>query len=514
MKRHALLVTAGLLFVVAAAATAVSPFPPPVAPGTWQWVPIVGSKCMSGEETGVWLRYGPDGLAGREFAIYLSGGGACFNLETCLGAAHTAKPGKPPGTGIFDATRSDNPFQNYSWALVPYCTGDVHTGNRTGREGGALRHFSGAANLRLLMPKAVATFSATEVFVLTGESAGGFGAISTYDLVRSYWSPTKVRGVLLDDSGPVLDDQALAPCLQQLWRQTWALTNALPGKCPCAGTKGGLSAIWNYTAMAWPNDTIGLISSIRDGTISTFFAYGELDCLNVIAPGVCGHCAPGALHAWSEGGVPLRGGTCTTHLTQPIPFSCVLDAITRIFCWLISCAPLDGSRVHQAGRWPQAALCRGNFDLHDQWHLPHAHWRQGVIFYNDKRRHHVAELGDAAGEGAQPWECHAPLTTATCEGPTRTHARGADWRAQQRRQDCRSVCNGIQRQRKNPPLIQLQQQLLTCCHQSQREPRLSRIGCRRQSSSPRPPRLPARKPSRAGYPRQPPSASMRAPRRS
>lgn len=210
--------------------------------------------------------------------------GACFNLETCLTAAHTAKPGAPANSGIWNTQRADNPFQNYSWIVVPYCTGDVHIGDRVAREDGAMRHFRGKANLQLVMRNAVATFNKTSVFVVTGESAGGFGAISSYNFLREFWPFKSTRGVLLDDSGPVLDDTALAPCLQALWRRTWNLNSTLPPRCPCVGNKGNLVSVWDYTRNRWPDDTFGLISSLKDGTISTFFAYGELDCKDSVVP--------------------------------------------------------------------------------------------------------------------------------------------------------------------------------------------------------------------------------------
>ena len=287
---------------------------------SWSWVPLKGSKCMGGEETGVWMRMGPSGNASTDLGVYLSGGGACFNLETCLAAAHTAKPAAPADTGIWDGNRTDNPFQNYSWIVVPYCTGDVHTGERTAFEDGALRHYHGKLNLELVMKHATSTFKPDQLqtFVVTGESAGGFGAISAYNFLRSFWPFKQTRGVLLDDSGPVLDDTALAPCLQGIWRSHWNINATLPPGCPCVGDKGGLSGIWNYvirphakspvffgsradgllvidghfltdclwlqTATRWPRDTFGLISSLKDSTISTFFAYGDLDCKNSIAP--------------------------------------------------------------------------------------------------------------------------------------------------------------------------------------------------------------------------------------
>jgi hypothetical protein len=296
----------------------------PAPPGAWTWNAINGSRCMSGEETGVWIKYGPEGAAGGELGIYLSGGGACFNLETCLSAAHVAKPGAPANGGIWNTQRADNPFQNYSWIVVPYCTGDVHIGDRVAREDGALRHFQGKANLQLVMARAVASFARTEVFVVTGESAGGFGAASSYSLLRGFWPLKNTRGVLLDDSGPILDDIALAPCLQSLWRRTWSLNSTLPPRCPCVGDEGNLVSVWNFTRCRWPGDSFGLISSLDDETISTFFAYGELDCKNSVVPvgytklagGLKRLAATGQALYMMEGSVHTHTGSKDSFFTQ------------------------------------------------------------------------------------------------------------------------------------------------------------------------------------------------------
>lgn len=261
------------------------PFPPSTGNG-WQWVPIAGSKCMNGKETGVYLRYGASGS--KKVGIYLNGGGACFNAFTCLAVATSAHPGVPGSSGIF-STDQRNPLNDYNWINVPYCTGDVHLGNASKQFKGAHRDFNGHENLALMMAKAVATFPKVDSLIVTGESAGGFGAIANYDFLRSHWTSANgnpnVRATLLDDSGPILDDTAIPVCLQQLWRSTWNINAALPSGCACIGDKGNIVAIWEFSKKKWPKDTFGLISSLKDGTISTFFSFGELGCHNPIPIG-------------------------------------------------------------------------------------------------------------------------------------------------------------------------------------------------------------------------------------
>ena len=81
---------------------------------------------------------------------------------------------------------------------------------------GAERIFDGHGNVQRAMERAVATWN-PRTLVIGGQSAGGFGSVSSFAFVRDHFP--KARAVLIDDSGPVIDDKALAPCLQAKWRE-------------------------------------------------------------------------------------------------------------------------------------------------------------------------------------------------------------------------------------------------------------------------------------------------------
>ena len=258
--------------VVAVPAEVPRPFPAPSTSVGWQWVPIEGSKCMSGKETGVHLKYASKRNS-TKLALYLSGGGACFNVATCATATSSAHPNTPGMGGLFSETDARNALKDYHWIHVPYCTGDVHMGSVVNRVGGLKHHFNGRANLEQILARAQRTFPfVTELFI-TGESAGGFGAFANFPYVRGHWP--KARAALLDDSGPVLDDTSRAPCLQASFRNYWDLNAALPAGCPCIGDGGNLSSGWAWFKQQYPKDSIALVSSIHDKVISMFFSFGE-----------------------------------------------------------------------------------------------------------------------------------------------------------------------------------------------------------------------------------------------
>jgi hypothetical protein len=237
---------------------------------------------MGGEETGVYVRYSKSG--NKNLGIYLYGGGACFNTLTCdLATATDPHPGDMGEDGIF-AARDDNPLNDYNWVTVPYCTGDVHAGEAESPKTWLThRNFAGVNNLRLMLARAQATFTEVPTLFVTGESAGGFGSLASYATIRD--SFPQARGVLMDDSGQIVDDEGLPVCLQQEWRQTWGLNKNLPADCPCNSDDGNLVSAWAYGRQRYPNDSFSLISSVNDAVISTFFAFGLDNCKAVLPVG-------------------------------------------------------------------------------------------------------------------------------------------------------------------------------------------------------------------------------------
>ena len=268
--------------------------PPIDAPlDTWTWVEVPGAVCRDGSPTGFGVRLSS---SSDRLVIYLEGGGACFNNETCthnpstFGEADFASWASGSGSGgIFDGDHEDNPFAGDNVVYVPYCTGDVHAGNQVGVDVPGLlspqdQSFVGYANIGLYLERIVPTFEGASRVVLSGSSAGGFGALFNYDRVAQAFCPTVV--VLLDDSGPPLADETMAPCLQTRWRTLWGLDETLPADCAaCSGQPdgGGLVSAVGFLGAKYPEARLGLVSYEQDAVISLFFGYGKNECLTLDA---------------------------------------------------------------------------------------------------------------------------------------------------------------------------------------------------------------------------------------
>jgi hypothetical protein len=101
-----------------------------------QWTAVDPGEdcmCMDGSPFELWDRPADP----TKVVLYFEGGGACFSAETCNFENATATVnlalGSPPAGrgGLFDQANPENPIADYSMVYVPYCSGDVHTGNKT-----------------------------------------------------------------------------------------------------------------------------------------------------------------------------------------------------------------------------------------------------------------------------------------------------------------------------------------------------------------------------------------------
>jgi hypothetical protein len=201
----------------------------------------------------------------------------------------TTTNGTTYSPGIFDFTNAANPFKDWNAIYVPYCTGDVHFGTKDGVDipdqgitaGVKSQHFVGRKNLETYLGQIVATWPHETQVMLTGASAGGFGAGLNYGLVQdTFGAGTPV--FVIDDSGPPFSEQYFPACLQQSWRTLWGFDDAIPSDCKeCNLSDGsGLTNIVYYWLHKYPKATVGLVSTMQDEVIRLFFSQGDMNCSN------------------------------------------------------------------------------------------------------------------------------------------------------------------------------------------------------------------------------------------
>lgn len=191
------------------------------------WEEVAGGEacmCSDGSDWSFWVREADP----TRVVFYLQGGGACWNDLTCAPATGfyktitDASDNPTGGGGIFNFDEADNPFTDWSWVAVPYCTGDMHLGDNSATYGDLTIEHNGLVNGRRAIEEMIARFpDATEVFV-TGSSAGGVATPLYAGLIAEQYTDAHIVS-LADASG------AYANVASPDIAESWGVAGALPG---------------------------------------------------------------------------------------------------------------------------------------------------------------------------------------------------------------------------------------------------------------------------------------------
>ncbi len=254
----------------------------PLTPQTnaWTWVDFPDSSCDDGSPTGI----GINGGTSENLLVFMNGGGACWDYLTCF-TINTASHGpfgqtefmqqvaaRSQKNTIFDRDDADNPFHDWSFVFIPYCTGDVHTGDNVVMYEDNTKtmsrpyHHTGHRNVLAYLPRIAATWPQPKKLVLSGSSAGGYGASFNFDDFRRYFPPGGTQAYLLDDSGPVLEGSAIPDGYRMAWITQWHLDEVLQPLCGDA-CKDDFSLAVTAVAKKHAGDRMALLSSEQDQTI-------------------------------------------------------------------------------------------------------------------------------------------------------------------------------------------------------------------------------------------------------
>jgi len=101
------------------------------------------------------------------------------------------------------------------------------------------QHFVGYSNMPKIVGHLVPTFGKkVERVVLTGASAGSFGAALNFSMVQDAFGSVRVDPIL--DSGLPFTDKYMFACMQKRWRAIWGFDASLPSDCKdCFASDGG-----------------------------------------------------------------------------------------------------------------------------------------------------------------------------------------------------------------------------------------------------------------------------------
>lgn len=239
---------------------------------TWAWVPFADAHCGRGTSTGIGINVSSKS---NKVVIFMMGGGGCYDAASCNGGKAANLDGYDKtklanelamfnAGSVFDRASPSNPFRDYSFVFVPYCTGDFHTGDRVSEYG---VHHVGYSNMTKYLASLVPTFCGADRVVLTGSSAGGFGSTFNYAQVKKSFGKKRVD--LIDDSGPYLRPPYMSAAFQSKLRTAWGFVSNLPPGC--TGCESEWHNLYPYLSKTYPDARLSLVMAKMDYSIGTYF---------------------------------------------------------------------------------------------------------------------------------------------------------------------------------------------------------------------------------------------------
>jgi hypothetical protein len=258
--------------------------PPRDSYGTWIEIQPPGAVCGDGSQYKIWANFSRDS---DDLVVVLEPGGACWDYPSCTGAAgirgaanvhglpddhYTLAPFISPFLNRSDDT---SPSAKWNMVYVPYCTGDVHTGNvvatyvdPTGANPDDVFHHAGHADMLAVTAWIDSMFTSVPKLLVTGCSAGGVGALVDYYMLRNGIHAAE-RGYLLDDSGPVFPSYGYSSPMHATIRAAWNLDSLAP-EMPRGFGLDDMGTINTAIADAFPHDRLATTFFQRDYNFSLY----------------------------------------------------------------------------------------------------------------------------------------------------------------------------------------------------------------------------------------------------
>lgn len=185
--------------------------------GKWYRVTSSEMKDSEGNDYHAFFKKGTE----NKVLIYFAGGGVSINEETAKDDTYNTKMVQPDilanitmNMGGLASDSKDSPFGDWSMILFPYATGDFHAGtgefhytDTDGKE--KILYHNGYINYTETMKQVIekAGISNPEAVVVTGYSAGGFGAaLLANNVFTNYYPNAESKTVLVDASLLLYED--------------------------------------------------------------------------------------------------------------------------------------------------------------------------------------------------------------------------------------------------------------------------------------------------------------------
>ena len=250
----------------------------------WQKVELPGTVCGNGSQYKFFVNYSD---RTDNVVVVFEPGGACWDYPSCTGASGIRGAANPDGleddhyelapfiSPFLQREDPTSPTASWNMIYVPYCTGDVHTGNNvitytdeTGIGPDVVFHHKGHDNVQSVIGWIDQNFTHVPKLLATGCSAGGAGAITNYYFRRNGVTAAQ-RGYLLDDSGPIFPSTGFSRPLHTKIRTSWNVDSILD-VLPNGFDVNDYGSINTALADAFPTDRLATTFFRRDMNFSLY----------------------------------------------------------------------------------------------------------------------------------------------------------------------------------------------------------------------------------------------------
>ncbi len=191
--------------------------------------------------------------------IFLEGGGAawpdggfCFQVDSVFNI----------GIKTRDAA---NPVRDWNFVYVPYRDCSLHCGDNEVEYNGKMRYHHGLRHLAAAVALAKKMFPNPDKVLVAGSSAGGYGTLYGWLVVKSQYRDTDTY--IFNDSGTGFWDPYDLATFEKI-KAAWNLT--IPEECTLC-TDTSLTYIYDTYLRADPQVRIGMFTSYYDALITRVF---------------------------------------------------------------------------------------------------------------------------------------------------------------------------------------------------------------------------------------------------
>jgi Pectinacetylesterase len=210
-----------------------------------------------------WLRRGDP----RKLVVFFQGGGACADAESCrLGSGFddTVTTDDDPGLsggGLLALDDARNPLGDWSFVFVPYCSGDLQTGDVRTDYGDVVIGHRGWQNAKAALDRALRAFPRPETVLVTGCSAGSMGAAFHAETILRRYPNARVAEI--SDSG--------ADLLPRAYALPWRANAHFPSFLQVGNAPWTQEQFVRRLARAYPDAAFARFNHVRDPELTALY---------------------------------------------------------------------------------------------------------------------------------------------------------------------------------------------------------------------------------------------------